>query len=442
MAVVQMGNLLDGPSLTQQRAASAQYVTWIVAAILYIAVTYPYQAVVFPWLGSSPQIVYVVLCLVGMAMLSSFVTSGVVVEHRRTVIVAILVLTIPMLMTLAIYLNPTVIRDLLLVTLIVMVWFRTQGHANLQIMRALIYISVAALLLAILVVPMFYAHWIDWPTWSVDRLALDAANPVRTRQEYADADYYLPLWMALVPQVQVADQGFGVEFIRQPFVFTEPSGTWYYTASLFWLAVADSRLAWRKFCLVVLGIALVFSFSVAGILATIAAVLFCVAFAVGGRAVVLVIVAAAVALLAIVPIDQILALLGSNKSDQFSFYRDNVTVLTSLTWFGNSVSMDEQPRSYGLLVVLYRYGVVGAAALLLMIVLMTIASFRLLRDTYTLSWRRYPLFIGCFVALALLTKYPGIVPAVPAIVLAASISLRQTRTDPLSLTLLSRSPQR
>jgi hypothetical protein len=84
------------------------------------------------------------------------------------------------------------------------------------------------LLLAFLDVSMFYAHWIDWPTWSVERLTLDATNPVLIRQEWGDADYYPPLRIALVPQaLDVTDQGFGFHFVRQPFVYTEPSGTWY-----------------------------------------------------------------------------------------------------------------------------------------------------------------------------------------------------------------------
>jgi hypothetical protein len=187
---------------------------------------------------------------------------------------------------------------------------------------------------------------------------------------------------------------------------------------------------------VIMGIALALSFSVAGILATLGAIAFCMAIAVGGRGMAFLVVAAALTLFAVVPIDQILALVGSNKAEQFSFYRDNVTVLNSLTLFGNGVSTDEQPRSYGLLVVLYRYGVIGAIALSAVMVAMAIAAFRLLREAHTLRWRRYPLFMACFVALVLLAKYPGIVPAMPAISLVASMSLRQTRMDPFSLILL------
>jgi hypothetical protein len=58
------------------------------------------------------------------------------------------------------------------------------------------------------------------------------------------------------------------------------------------------------------------------------------------------------------------------------------------------------------------------------------ASYQLLLDKARLGWRRYPLFIACFVPLVLLTKYPGIVPVVPTICLAVGLSMQLERTSP------------
>jgi hypothetical protein len=409
---------------------------WIVAAVLYVVVSYPYQAVVFPWLGAFPQVTYAVLCMLGILIMFSHRGARVPLEHRRQIVLGVCLLTCSMLTTLALDRNPTVVRDLLLLGLLATLLFKTRGSETVQIVRSLIHISTMALVPAMLVVAMFYTGLIDWPSWNVERLGLPSSNPLSIRAGLGDFDYYLPLWVAIVPHLGATDQGFGLQFVRQPFLYIEPADTWLYTSGLFWLAVADSKLPGRTICLSILGLALALSFSVVGVLATIAALMFCVAMAAGGGALVMLLLGAVATLFAILPIDQMLALVGSNKADQFAYYAANVSLLNDLTMFGHSTSPDEQPLSYGFLIVLNRYGVIGAAVILGVILALGFAYFRLLRDASALGWRRYPIFIACFVSLAMLTKYPGIVPAMPAICLGTALSLRLMRIDPLSMSLV------
>jgi hypothetical protein len=357
-------------------------------------------------------------------------------ELRQPTVLVVCLLACSMLITLGLEHNPTVIRDLLLLGMLATLIFRARGSEMVQIVRALIHISAIALVPAMLVVALFYTGLIDWPSWHVDRLGLSSNNPLSIRAGLGNYDYYLPLWIALVPHVGVTDQGFGLQFVRQPFVYIEPTDTWLYTAGLFWLAVADSKLPARGICISILGLALALSFSVAGVLATVAAAMFCIAMAAGGGTLVMLLLGAVATLFALLPIDQMLALVGSNKADQFAYYATNVSVLSDLTVFGHSGSPDEQPLSYGLLIVLNRYGVIGAAVILGVIVAMSLACFRLLRDASALGWRRYPIFIACFVSLVMLTKYPGIVPAMPAICLGAALGLRLMRIDLLSRTFI------
>jgi hypothetical protein len=152
--------------------------------------------------------------------------------------------------------------------------------------------------------------------------------------------------------------------------------------------------------------------------------------AVAGPLAVFCIAGAAVLLIVNVPLDKLISLVGSNKKDQLQFYATNVDVFSSLTVFGNPPLANDQTQSYGALMVIYRYGVVGAAVFGTIYVALGAASFRLLLDKARLGWRRYPLFIGCFVPLVLQTKYPGIVPVVPAICVAVGLSTQLERTSP------------
>lgn len=413
-----------------------RWLVFIIALALYVTVSYPYQAVIFPWLGSTPQLTYAVLCSAGVLAIVLYGAKSPIVEYRRPTTIGLAVLTVAMLITLVVCRNPTVIRDLLLLLLLGLLLFRARGELTLRVLRWLTYVSVAALVPALIVVALFNAGLIDWSPWRVERLGLLPGNPLRVRADLADYEYYLPLWISMVPYSLLTDQGFGLNFVRQPLVFIEPTDTWLYTAGLFWLAVADTRMPGRRFCLAVMAIALAVSFSVAGIVATVLAGVMCVAIVVGGRPMILVAAVATLVLPMLVPVPDLLTLLGSNKADQFRFYSENVTVLNTLSVFGNPPLPDEQPLSYGLLIVLDRYGIVGAAALVGVIVAIACIAFRLLADVETLGSRRFPLFIASFVSLAMLVKYPGIIPAMPVLCMAAGLSMRQLCKDPLSRLLL------
>ena len=114
--------------------------------------------------------------------------------------------------------------------------------------------------------------------------------------------------MALIPHShELIDQGFGIQFIRQPLMYIEPTDTWFYMVGLFSIAVADVGLAFRGACVALLGAALVLSFSVAGIIATLLALLICGAAFVGGRGLALVLVLGGGIALMVLPVDQLVA---------------------------------------------------------------------------------------------------------------------------------------
>jgi hypothetical protein len=429
--MAQIRDLYADEALIGRSSGRVHYLVWVGAAALYFVVSYPFQGVVYSWCGDFVQIAFVVACGVSAFALQAQ-RRGEPPQYSVAAKIAVGALALAMLVTLAAHGNPTVIREMLLLAVIAVAW-RATIKANLEPVRALIYVTVAALVPAFVVSAMFYAHWIDWPTWSVDHLNLADSNPLKIRQNWGDFNYYLPLWVAVVPNAfDVADQGLGLSFIRQSFLYTEPSDVWFYGAGLFWIAVADVKMPARALCLVVLGIALALSFSVFGILVTAAALMLALAMALGGRGAVLLLAVATLAALPFVPLDKLVRLLGSNKADQINFYTQNLQVFGDLTWLGHGASPDEQPLSYGFLVILYRYGIVGFAVSLGVTAAIVWASIRLLSDAATLGWRRFPLFIACFVSVALLIKDTGIVPTMPAICLAAALGFRQARLHPLA----------
>ena len=185
-------------------------------------------------------------------------------------------------------------------------------------------------------------------------------------------------------------------------------------------------------CLVVLGIALALSFSVFGILATAGALMLVAAMWLGGRSLVLLLTVATLAALPFIPLDKWVRVLGSNKAEQVAFYSQNVEVFSNLTLLGHGASQHEQPTSYGFLIILYSYGIVGFAVSLGVTAAALWATFRLLGEASTLGWRRFALFVACLVSIALLIKNTSIVPTMPAICLGAALGLRQARLHPLA----------
>jgi hypothetical protein len=419
--------------LTSRAVAPVRYRVWIAAVGLYFVASYPSQGVAYSWCGDAAQIVFVILGVVA-ALAILLLPRGDAMQYPKLIWIASGVLALTMLATLVAYANLTVVREFILL-FVIAASVRMLASGELDLARAFIYVTVAALIASFLAVSMFYAHWLDWPSWSVERLGLAETNPLRTRQFNADFDFYLPLWMAVVPSPTthgVTEQGFGLAFVRQSFVYIEPSDVWYAVAGWFGIALVDTKMPARTLCLVVLGLALALSFSVFGILVTVLAVVFAFAMAVGGRWLVAAAVLAILAILPFIPIYEWVQMIGSNKADELAFYVQNVTVLSDLTLLGHAASQKEQPISYGFLIVLYRYGMVGFAVMLCVSIAILWAAFRLLRDQAVLGWRRFPLFIACFTSVALLVKGGTIVPTMAALTLATALGIRQNRLDPLT----------
>ncbi len=406
--------------------------TWATAIVIYLVMSYPYHAIVLTGIDVFPQAIYAGLCLLGFALFFVHRHSPLPVEYSRITWLFVVGLLFVMSMTLLTTRNPTVVRELLLLGLALLLLLRVRGVDCLMVMRALVYVSVIVLLPAMIIVAMFYAGFIDGPTWRVERLGLGETNPLMIRGTIGSAEYYLPWFLAFVPHMASFDQGFGLVFVRQPLVYIEPTDTWLYSAGLLWFAVADRTMPLRILCIAVLGLALAVSYSVAGILATVGAALVCVGVYVGGRTLVLAIVGGIAMLFSVLPLDFLLSLIAENKANQLEFYTDNLKVLSNPTLFGSADFAERQDVNYGMLSVIDRYGLVGFGFAVLALIAFALMAFHLLNDKENLGWKRFPLFVGSAVSLAMTAKYPGIVPAMPIMSLAAALSFRQFQMSPFT----------
>jgi hypothetical protein len=180
------------------------------------------------------------------------------------------------------------------------------------------------------------------------------------------------------------------------------------------------------------------SFSVAGILATVGAALVCVGIVVGGRMLVFGIIGGIALVFSVLPLDFLLNLIAENKASQLEFYTDNLKVLSNPTLFGSTDFAERQDVNYGILSVIDRYGFVGFGVAVLCLLAFALMAFHLLSDEKNLGWKRFPLFIGSAVSLAMTVKYPGIVPAMPTMCLAAALSFRQFQMNPFASAALRR----
>src|SRR4029077_13547064 len=125
-----------GAPLVAPKAFSIRHFALLIAALLYVVVSYPYQAVIFPLFGSVPQAAYAVFAVAGIGLALCFRGSHLPLGYGRVSLFAISLLTACMLVTLAIYRTPTVVRDLLLLALLAVIVFRVKGEPFLQIIRA------------------------------------------------------------------------------------------------------------------------------------------------------------------------------------------------------------------------------------------------------------------------------------------------------------------
>lgn len=164
--------------------------------------------------------------------------------------------------------SKTALRDVLFISAICGMILYLPRQIYVHIVEYYVFILSALIIIASMGVIIFFSGLIDQQSWYVPHLSLNENNAICSREAGVDGfNYYLPLYLGVVaiPNL-LAEQGFGFTFIRQPFIFTEPAYAWAYLAPLWFLVFGDRTFRNRIFCLFSISVALIFSFSVWGIL--------------------------------------------------------------------------------------------------------------------------------------------------------------------------------
>jgi hypothetical protein len=255
----------------------------------------------------------------------------------------------------------------------------------------------------------FFSGLIGERGWLVSGLSISKTNPVYARQKAGDSNYYMPLYLAVIPIP--GDYQESGSFTRQPFIFTEPTYTWAYLAPLWFLIYSDKVFRRRILCLSAIGGALLFSSAVLGMLSALVALyLVLLSKMIRKRAGVLLLGVLAVLVLALY-YKPVLESVAPDKLSQVAYFSERINISDfDIAPFGVNVGGGDEPITYGSLDVLVRYGYVGAIAYVLWSVTIFMWSFRLMGHQRLLGNRLSPRLAFAAVTMSLLmaVKVPQI----------------------------------
>lgn len=397
------------------KSNSVRLSAWFLAIVLYIIVPYPSSPVTFQIFGAYPREVYTILCLIGLMLVWSCPLRDSRDDSVKHLTTLFFLYVIGFAATFLATSNSMVIRDALLFCLLFYMIKRLSQNDFLNVCRCYILINLFCLTFAGIAVILFYTEVLDWKTWSAFSLNLNEANSASIRWDY---DYYLPLRIALVAQSDVGDAGFGLNFVRQPFLYNEPSSTWHYTFGLFGIALADYKLPFRPLCIAVFGLALILSFSVFGILAVVFVYMIVLAHRFFDKRIILAVVLPILVVVIYNFNETLLQLVGGNKLEQYLLFSNNIDIFKNISMFGAVYELPENIsyESYGALEVVSRYGVYGSLLYITTMAYLTVTSYRILVDSALPAFQRHAMSMAGFVTIFLALKDPSLVLAAPILI--------------------------
>ncbi len=353
-----------------------------IAALVIVAITLRWRLDRRPVTSSSSRRIVVLYCLsIGVVCVASFLIHGTRAGIRDSIFLLSICTTILCLAK----------RDYVRVV---------ENYA--------LFLSLLIIVSGVIVIA-FFSGLIGERGWLVSRLSISKTNPVYARQKAGDSNYYMPLYLAVIPiPGDYQDSG---SFTRQPFIFTEPTYTWAYLAPLWFLIYSDKVFRRRILCLSAIGGALLFSSAVLGMLSALVALyLVLLSKMIRKRAGVLLLGVLAVLVLALY-YKPVLESVAPDKLSQVAYFSERINISDfDIAPFGVNVGGGDEPITYGSLDVLVRYGYVGAIAYVLWSVTIFMWSFRLMGHQRLLGNRLSPRLAFAAVTMSLLmaVKVPQI----------------------------------
>lgn len=301
------------------------------------------------------------------------------------------------------------IRDLIATTVILVFLFLVRGRAYLSVIRC--YCMICAVICAFCT--FTYLLSVIFPSLQADfivtRIGLGADNPILLRHEMGDFEYSLLFYVGSM--LNNTDNGLKII----PAFFTEPTYVFAYLSAPFFFSVMDRGMTGRYFIFLSLLI------SLALVVSTYTIIVFVLSFSailmassgriISANTLKYSAIAIILSLVFFEPfLHWILRLLPLEKAGQFDYYfgaRLAESLVGGVNFFGTDLDQFH-PRSWGVTIVLFRYGIFGFSALFAMLVFYLLLSLRLLFNTNLPRSLRICSFLMMFVTTLMAIKTPNL----------------------------------
>ena len=390
---------------------------YIFGILFLILVTYPSSPILFALLGAYPSLSYIFIVLI-LIFLLLFTTRKKIRVSKELRIIFIL-LGFSIVLNFGFAAIGTAIRDFLTLLVIYITLISLNKNQLCKLLQRYTYFQVFFIATAMASTLIFVSF--DMPGWNVESLTyLSDDNPIIARQKSGDFDYFMPLYLSVVP---IERDG----LTRFPLMFTEPTYLWNYCLGLFIFQFYSRR---NYLVILLLGSALVFSLSYFGLLVIIVMIImisldflrnaskfsrFTFSFF---------LLVSLLILTWIHPnffLDSLYLILPEQKFKQIDYYFSVVNIFNNLSIFGTD-TVDEF-RVYGATAILPRYGVLGFIVYISVLALILLKA----RSLYNLSIKRRFMkksqnkgyYYAIIASTLYMIKTPIFIPFIPLLFLSA-----------------------
>lgn len=376
--------------------------------LLVILVSYPTSPVLFQILASNYQTTIAICAFIILvcSVLFKSDTKSLKFNGCRRIIFYYCITNCAVCLLSSVFTRMTVgIRDALFIAALSSAALFLHRRVFIRIVENYAFLISVLIAVSTLSIGAFFLGLIERESCYVSLSIVNESNPVYTRQIGSDFTYYFPFFVCVIPIPNyVENLGFGIAFIRQPFIFTEPTYTWTYLAPVWFLVYSDKAFRNRTFCLSFLTLGLLLSFSVWGILS--AGLILYILLIVKLRmirqqraAIVFVLTSIAAVVL---NYELVLGIIGGGKIGQVDSLveRINLGAPLSLLGFASGDVESDESIGYGFGTVLMRYGVIGATVYLVWWIYLFCWSLRLFTDRRKQSCEFSPMLFFCSLTMS------------------------------------------
>ncbi len=350
--------------------------TSLIVLTLSVIVSYPTNAVFYLILLELPHEIIVtfliVLTIAALCIKGKTMNTGIVKVISYFGVGSIFVCFASFVVTK----NTVAIRDAMSIAVLTLFVIKIEQNIYIRVLRTYIFVNSIFLALSITLLTLYYIGIFDLYFWDVSKLEyINSSNPAVIRDDPYSYSYRMPYYLLVIPFLPLNEQEvviFAVKYLRQPLLYTEPAYTWLYTLGILFFSFGDKKMPYRRFILLVLGIALLVSFSVQGVASMIVG-MFLIYIFYNFKLIrahyILFSLLTLILVLGGIYFDlheYIIFNISSSKYDQYSALKDTFAIF-EIVKMAPLLGTDELigPEVYGSAAIIFRYGLIGFGLLVL-----------------------------------------------------------------------------